>query len=192
MADYPPRKPRRSVVRRLRFSSSSTLLRSVWPVPDLGSFISGLVGIGGTVIKYPMLLYIPPLLGFPAYSAHEVSGISAVQILFSALGGIWEFRKDGYLNKSLILTMGVSILLGSLAGGFGSKFMSGGQINVVYALLATAVALMMVLPKKEGLDDVLLAQVTFNKPLAAGSAFLIGANQGYDFLWPSRRRERSG
>ena len=48
----------------------------------LGSFVSGMLGIGGAIINFPMLLYIPPLLGFAAFSAHEVSGISAIQVLF--------------------------------------------------------------------------------------------------------------
>ena len=41
----------------------------------IGSYISGMLGIGGSIIKYPMLLYIPPLVGVAAFSAHEVSGI---------------------------------------------------------------------------------------------------------------------
>ena len=28
----------------------------------VGSFISGMIGIGGSIIKYPMLLYIPPIV----------------------------------------------------------------------------------------------------------------------------------
>ncbi|MFP3488862.1 sulfite exporter TauE/SafE family protein, partial [Staphylococcus sp. SIMBA_130] len=52
---------------------------TIFAIGFIGSFISGMVGIGGSIIKYPMLLYIPPLLGFAAFSAHEVSGISAVQ-----------------------------------------------------------------------------------------------------------------
>lgn len=154
------------------------LVLTVFLIGFIGSFISGMVGIGGSIIKYPMLLYIPPLLGFAAYSAHEVSGISAVQVLFAALGGIWVFRKGGYLNKSLIFYMGVSILLGSFVGSYGSKFLSGEQINVVYAFLASVAAIMMFVPKKEGLDEVPPEQVTFNKLIAASSAFLIGALAG--------------
>lgn len=154
------------------------LVLTVFLIGFIGSFISGMVGIGGSIIKYPMLLYIPPLLGFAAYSAHEVSGISAVQVLFAALGGIWVFRKGGYLNKSLIFYMGVSILLGSFVGSYGSKFLSGEQINVVYAFLASVAAIMMFVPKKEGLDEVPPEQVTFNKLIAASSAFLIGTLAG--------------
>jgi uncharacterized protein len=73
----------------------------------IGSFISGMVGIGGSIIKYPMLLYLPPLFGLAAFSAHEVSGISAVQVFFSTIGGVWAYRKSGYLNKTLIFYMGI-------------------------------------------------------------------------------------
>lgn len=72
----------------------------------IGSFISGMVGIGGSIIKYPMLLYIPPLLGFAAFTAHEVSGISAVQVFFATIAGVWAYRKSEYLNKKLIIYMG--------------------------------------------------------------------------------------
>ncbi|GAB7388401.1 sulfite exporter TauE/SafE family protein [Bacillaceae bacterium] len=150
---------------------------TIFLIGFIGSFISGMVGIGGSIIKYPLLLYIPPLLGYAAYSAHEVSGISAVQVFFATLGGIWAFRKGGYLNKSLIFYMGISILLGSFVGGYGSKFMSGEQINFVYAILASVAAIMMFVPKK-GLDDVPLDQVTFNKSLAIFSAFVIGTLAG--------------
>src|SRR5690625_331600 len=74
----------------------------------IGSFISGMVGIGGSVIKYPLLLYVPPLLGVGLFTAAEVAGLSAIQVFFATIGGVWAFRKGGYLNKSLILTMGMS------------------------------------------------------------------------------------
>ncbi|MFD2638501.1 sulfite exporter TauE/SafE family protein [Piscibacillus salipiscarius] len=142
-----------------------------------GSFISGMVGIGGSIVKYPMLLYIPPLLGFAAFTSHEVSGISAVQVFFATIGGVWAYRKGGYLNKSLILYMGISILIGSFIGGFGSRFLSEGSVNFVYAILATIAVIMMFMPKK-GLDDVALDQVTFNKTLASSLAFIVGIGAG--------------
>lgn len=53
----------------------------------IGSFISGMVGIGGAIINYPMILYIPVLLGFAGYTSHEVSGITAVQVFLQLLQG---------------------------------------------------------------------------------------------------------
>lgn len=153
------------------------LIITIFLIGFIGSFISGMVGIGGSIIKYPLLLYVPPLLGLAAFSAHEVSGISAVQVIFATIGGVWAFRKGGYLNKSLIVYMGVSIITGSFIGGYGSKFLSGEAINVTYAVLATIAAVMMFVPKK-GLDDVPLDHVTFNKPLASVIALTVGIAAG--------------
>lgn len=150
---------------------------TIFLIGFIGSYISGMLGIGGSIIKYPMLLYIPPLFGLAAFSAHEVSGISAVQVFFATIGGVWAYRKDGYLNKTLILYMGISILLGSFLGGFGSKLMSEGGINVIYGILAAIAAIMMFIPKK-GLDDIPLDQVKFNKWLAAALAFIVGVGSG--------------
>jgi uncharacterized protein len=143
----------------------------------IGSFISGMVGIGGSIIKYPMLLYLPPLFGLASFSAREVSGISAVEVLFATISGVWAYRKSGYLNKTLILYMGISILIGSFLGGFGSKMMSEGTINVVYGILAALAAVMMFVPKK-GIDDIPIDQVNFNKWLAAALALVIGIGSG--------------
>lgn len=113
-----------------------TYLIVIFLIGFIGSYISGMVGIGGSIIKYPMLLYIPPLFGIAAFSAHEVSGISAVQVFFATIGGVWAYRKGGYLNKTLIIYMGAAILVGSLIGSYGSRFMSEGGINLVYGILA--------------------------------------------------------
>lgn len=143
----------------------------------VGSFISGMVGIGGSIVKYPMLLYIPPLLGLSVLTAHEVSGISAIQVLFATIGGVWAYRKGSYLNKTLIIYMGVSILIGSFIGSYGSRFMVDDSVNFVYGVLATIAAVMMFIPKKQ-IDDIPLDQVTFNKGLAASSAFVTGIGAG--------------
>ncbi|MBM7551198.1 sulfite exporter TauE/SafE family protein [Thalassobacillus pellis] len=149
----------------------------IFMIGFVGSFLSGMVGIGGSIIKYPMLLYIPPLVGLAGFTAHEVAGISAVQVLFATIGGVWAYRKGGYLSKTLIIYMGISILIGSFIGGYGSQFMSDAGVNLVYGLLATIAAVMMFVPKN-GLDDIELEKVTFNKWLAALLAFLVGIGAG--------------
>lgn len=143
----------------------------------VGSFLSGMLGIGGSIIKYPMLLFIPPLFGLAAFSAHEVSGISAVQVLFATIGGVWAFRKGNFLNYRLIAYMGISILIGSLIGGFSSSSMSEDTINIVYGFLALAAVIMMFVPTK-GTDDQPLESVRFNGPLAAVFALVVGIGSG--------------
>ncbi|MCM3744429.1 sulfite exporter TauE/SafE family protein [Sporosarcina luteola] len=154
-----------------------SFLITIFLIGFVGSFVSGMVGIGGSIIKYPMLLYIPPLLGIAAFSAHEVSGISAIQVFFATISGVWAYRKGGYLNKTLIIYMGGAILVGSFIGGYGSNLISEGSINLVYGVLATIAALMMFIPKK-GLDDIPADEVVFNKWLATVLAFIVGIAAG--------------
>ncbi len=143
-----------------------------------GSYISGMVGIGGSIIKYPMLLYIPPLLGLAAFSAHEVSGLNAIQVFFASISGVLAYRKGGYLNKDLIIYMGSAVLIGGLIGSFASNGFSETTINFVYAILATIAVVMMFMPKSndDGITD--MSHVTFNKALAFTLALIVGIAAG--------------
>ncbi|MBD7944237.1 MULTISPECIES: sulfite exporter TauE/SafE family protein [Psychrobacillus] len=150
---------------------------TIFLIGFVGSYVSGMLGIGGSIIKYPMLLYIPVMFGFTAFTSHEVSGISAVQVLFASIAGVWAYRKGGYLNKSLIIYMGGAILIGSFVGSFGSKGLTEETVNIVYGILALIAAVMMFVPKKQ-VDDKPLNEVTFNKFLAAILAFIVGIGSG--------------
>ena len=142
-----------------------------------GSFISGMVGIGGSIIKYPMLLYIPVVFGFTAFTSHEVAGISAVQVFFATIGGVSAYKGSGYLNKRLIVYMGSAILIGSLLGAYGSGFLAEPQVDLVYAVLATLAAVMMMIPKKE-VPFSPGEELKFNGPLASILALLTGIASG--------------
>lgn len=155
---------------------SFTFIIVIFLIGFVGSFISGMVGVGGSIIKYPMLLYLPPLFGLASFTAHEVSGISAIQVFFASLSGMLAFKKGGYLNKSLIFYMGFSILLGSLIGSFASSLFSEEGVNIVYGILAFIAAVLMFIPTKE--VDGPLENVSFNKPLAAILSFIVGIGGG--------------
>lgn len=154
-----------------------TWILTLFIIGFIGSLISGMVGIGGSIIKYPMLLYIPPAFGFIAFTAQEVSAISAVQVFFATLAGMFAFRKGGYINKSLVLSMGIAIVIGSFVGGYGSRYLPDAAINLTYAFLALLAAIMMFLPKK-GREDGDYTKLQFNKPLAASLAAIIGVLAG--------------
>ena len=154
-----------------------TFIIVIFALGFIGSFLSGMLGVGGSIIKYPMLLYIPPMFGLVAFTAHEVSGISAVQVLFASIAGVWAYRKGGYLNKQLIIYMGGSILIGSLIGSYGSSSLSEETVNIIYGTLALIAAVMMFIPNKQ-VDDITMDEVKFNKPLAAGLALIVGIGSG--------------
>ena len=154
-----------------------TFIIVIFALGFIGSFLSGMLGVGGSIIKYPMLLYIPPMFGLVAFTAHEVSGISAVQVLFASIAGVWAYRKGGYLNKQLIIYMGGSILIGSLIGSYGSSSLSEETVNIIYGILALIAAVMMFIPNKK-VDARTMDEVKFNKPLAAGLALIVGIGSG--------------
>ncbi|MEH7107466.1 sulfite exporter TauE/SafE family protein [Bacillus sp. JJ1764] len=154
-----------------------TLIITLFLIGFIGSFISGMLGIGGAIINYPMLLYIPVMLGVGHFSAHEVSAITAIQVFFATMGGVLAYRKGGFLNKTLIAYMGISILIGSFIGGFGSTHMAENGINIVYGILALIAVMMIFVPKK-GIDHLPLGQVKFNKWLGALLAFIVGIGAG--------------
>ena len=125
-----------------------TFIMTIFLIGFIGSYISGMLGIGGAIINYPLLLFVPPIFGLAAFSAHDVTGISAVQVLFASIGGVWSYRKSGHINKTLILYMGISVLIGSMIGSLGSREMSETGVNIVYGVLALIAAFMMFIPRK--------------------------------------------
>lgn len=148
----------------------------------VGSFFSGLLGIGGAIINYPLLLYIPSLFGAAHFTAHEVSSISMFQVFFASLAGVIAFRKKskkggtGVVNKQLVLYMGSSILAGSLVGGFVSGMLNGDVINLIYGILAVLAVVLMLIPnrgKQQETDD-----LRFNKIIAITAAFVVGIVSG--------------
>jgi uncharacterized membrane protein YfcA len=151
-----------------------TFILVLFIIGFIGSFISGMVGIGGAIINFPMLLYIPPLLGFAAFTSHQVSGISAVQVFFATIGGVLVYRKSGYLNKSVILPMGISVLIGSFIGGYGSHLLPERGINLVYGILAIIAVVLMFIPRKV----IETNEIHINKWLAGSLAFLVGISAG--------------
>lgn len=150
-------------------------IATLFGIGVVGSFISGMLGIGGAIIKFPMLLYIPALLGVGSFTSHEVSGITAVEVLVTSLSGVIAFRKGNYLNTKLIMIMGTAVLIGSLGGSFLSSDFSEDGVNIVYGIFALLAAVLMLIPRKQVSET---TEVTFNKPLAAALALFVGVGSG--------------
>lgn len=147
----------------------------------VGSFFSGLLGIGGAIISYPMLLFIPPALGVAQFSAQEVSVISMFQVFFASLSGVLAFRKRNgknspLIHKGLVRDMGVSILAGSLIGAVLSQYLSNESINLVYGILAI-IAVILMLVKNRGTEGA-AGEVAYDRFIAAGTAFAVGIVSG--------------
>lgn len=147
----------------------------------IGSFFSGLFGIGGAIINYPLLLFVPSMLGVAHFTSQEVSSISMFQVFFASLSGVLAFRKKNgsastLIHKGLVKDMGISILLGSLLGGVISRYLSGATINLVYGVLAI-IAVILMLIKNKGREEE-AGEISYNRSVAASSAFAVGIVSG--------------
>lgn len=156
---------------------SVSLILVMFLIGFLGSFLSGMLGIGGSIVKYPMLLYLPPLVGVATYTAQEVSALAMVQVFFATLAGIWAYRKTNLIDKRLVLDMGISIVIGSLIGGYGSQYISNDAINMIYGGLAVIAAIMMLKPGgKEHKDSSKTNR--YHRGIAISSSFVVGVLSG--------------
>ncbi|MDQ0242817.1 putative membrane protein YfcA [Bacillus fengqiuensis] len=154
-----------------------SFLLTVFVLGFMSSFLSGMLGIGGSIVLYPLLLFVPPALGFTGFEAHDVAGIGAIQALAASSAGLLAYRGAGFLHKSLIMYMGSSVLVGGLIGSSISSVFTEWTINVIYAFLATAATVLIFLPKK-GKEDIPLEDIRFPVFKTSALAFLVGMSAG--------------
>lgn len=140
-----------------------------------GAFLSGLVGVGGAVVMIPLLLYVPPLLGFEMLGIKTVAGITMVQVFAAAVVGVIGHRAS--VDRPLALALGPSMVVASFAGGVASGVVEPIVIEVVFATLAAIAAVIMLVfrgrtaPESDG-------PTAFSTPLAIGVGLGVGLAAG--------------
>jgi uncharacterized membrane protein YfcA len=141
-------------------------------------FLSGLLGIGGGIVMFPLLLYIPPLLGFPGIGVKSITGLTMVQGFFSALTAMLYYNKNALVNKSLVWTLGLSVFLSSLIGSLASKLASDHALLMVFGTLALIASIMMLIPRTYHDDDLTEDKVSFHKTTAIVIGIVLGVSIG--------------
>jgi uncharacterized protein len=137
-------------------------------------FLSGLLGIGGGIVMFPLLLYVPPLLGLTPIDVKSITGLTMIQGFFSALTAMFYYHKNALINKSLVITLGLSLFLSSLAGSFLSKKVPDGPLLMVFGALALVAAIMMLIPRSYLQDDLTEDKVEFHRATAIGIGLVLG------------------
>ena len=153
----------------------------------LGGFFSGLLGIGGGIIMFPLLLYIPPILGFDAISVKNITGLTMIQGFSASFSAILFYNKERLVNKSLALTLGLSLFISSLVGSLISKGVQDKYLLFIFGILAFIASVLMFIPRSYLKDDLTEDKVFFHKPAAIFTGiftgFLLGmVGQGGAFI----------
>jgi uncharacterized membrane protein YfcA len=141
-------------------------------------FLSGLLGIGGGIIMFPLLLYVTPFLGFSGIDIKSITGLTMVQGFFSALAAMFYYHKNALVNRFLVVTLGLSLFLSSLIGSLVSKSVPDGPLLMVFGALAFIAAVMMLIPRSYAQDDLTEEKVVFHKPTAIVIGVVIGFSIG--------------
>lgn len=150
-------------------------------------FLSGLLGIGGGIVMFPVLYYIPSALGIGAIGVKSITGLTMVQGFFASLSAVLIYRRERLVNMRLVLALGLSLFVSSLAGALFSSVVPDEPLVMVFALMAMVAAVMMFLPRSHARDECTEEQVDFNRPVAVGLGLVLGfflgmVGQGGAFL----------
>lgn len=138
-------------------------------------FLSGLLGIGGGIVLFPLLLYLPPLLGLEPIGVKSITGLTMIQGFFASLSAMLFYNKERLVNKQLVLALGLSFFLSSLIGSFVSKVVPDNFLLFIFGALALIASVMMLMPRSYTRDDLTEEHIRFNKPLG----ILIGVFLGF-------------
>jgi hypothetical protein len=112
----------------------------------VASFLSGLLGIGGGLVLTPLLLYLPPFAGGTAIPVKIITGLTIVQAISGSLLGALRHRSYGNVSTRLVWLMGPPSAMASLVGAFVSRDVPDSVILLIFAVLAFAGAIMLLLP----------------------------------------------
>src|SRR3989475_10940137 len=138
----------------------------------VASFLSGLLGIGGGLVLTPLLLYLPPLAGGAAIPVKIVTGLTIVQAISGSVLGTLRHRAYGNVSSRLVWLMGPPSAVASLIGAFVSRDTPDNVILLVFAILAFAGGVMLLLPvtPRDGSPD----DIRVDRRLAIAISLVLG------------------
>jgi uncharacterized membrane protein YfcA len=112
----------------------------------IGGFAAGFLGVGGGVLLFPLLLYIPPLLGLESLDAKTVAALVISQVFFASMIGGTAHWRSGRVHGRLTLVAAVAAAGGSFLGGVASKWVSDWFLLLLFGVVTLLAAAMMFLP----------------------------------------------
>ncbi len=150
-------------------------------------FLAGLLGIGGGIVMAPLLLYAPPLFGLEPLAMRTVAGLTIVQGLAACVSGALTHRRFRFVSAPLVLTMGTTIFAAAAIGGAAARWVSNQLLLAVFAALATAAAILMLVPMRQDSERPDVRDLRFDRSRAVASAAGVGllgglVGQGGSFI----------
>jgi uncharacterized membrane protein YfcA len=122
------------------------LFLTLFALAGLAGFGAGFIGLGGGLLLFPLLLYLPPYLGLEAIDAKTVAALVISQVFFAGLiGGAAHWRK-GRVHKKLTLVGAIASAVGSFMGGVASKWVTEWSLLFLFGIVTIIAGAVMFLP----------------------------------------------
>ena len=80
---------------------SGELFFTLFCLAAVAGFGSGFIGLGGGLLLFPLLLYVPPYLGIGPIDAKTVAALVLSQVFFGGLVGGTAHWREGRVHKKL-------------------------------------------------------------------------------------------
>jgi len=112
----------------------------------IGGFAAGFLGIGGGVLLFPLLLYIPPLLGLESLDVKSVAALAITQVFFATLVGGAAHWRHGRVHGQLVCVAAGAAMAGSFLGGMASQWVSEEFLLRLFGVVTLLAAAVMFLP----------------------------------------------
>lgn len=140
-----------------------------------GAFLSGLVGVGGAVVMIPLLLFVPPAVGFGTLDFRTVAAITIVQVAIAGAVGAMGHRDR--IERSLVVAIGVTMTAASFVGAMASAIVEPVVLEAVFATMAAAAAILTLGRRGRTTPDQ-LGPIAFSRPWAAALGTGVGGLAG--------------
>jgi uncharacterized membrane protein YfcA len=140
---------------------SLMLIASLAFLGAVGGFAAGLLGFGGGVLMFPLLYYVPPLLGVERLDAKTVAAVVVGQVFFSTLVGGLAHLRSGRVHRRITLIAGATSAVGSFLGGMTSIWTSERFLLLLFGVTTLLVITMMFLPgPRKEIEEISVRKVT--------------------------------
>jgi hypothetical protein len=140
---------------------SLMLIASLAFLGAIGGFAAGVLGFGGGVLMFPLLYYVPPLLGVERLDAKAVAAVVVSQVFFSTLVAGLAHLHSGRVHRRITLIAGTASAIGSFVGGVASIWTSERFLLLLFGATTLLVIAMMFLPgPRKEIEEVSVRKVT--------------------------------
>lgn len=144
-------------------------------------FAGGLFGLGGGVLRVPVLLYL-----FPAFSVagdhvfHLAAGTSLALAIPTCLGSVLRHKKEANLDTALLKRWIPALLVGVAVGMWVSRETGGSILRVLFIGFLVLQALYVLIPNRPRIGEVLPGRLGLSGIASAVGALssLLGLSGG--------------